>query len=175
MGMEEKGVFPDLRKVGEAMSGYLEPGCLRPDWPPAGPEVGLDLGGPGSAGESAPPATFSLSVWLGVPGPETPPTFAPASRRLVWTKDEVVVLVGAVSMATPRPPPPEEAEDLAGRGSERYCRGMREALQPSGRPSSWGSGESSRLVLRSALPRPAEDLGSLPSVAEPPVIRWCFL
>lgn len=33
----------DLRKVGEAISGYFEPGCLRPDWP-AELEVGLDLG-----------------------------------------------------------------------------------------------------------------------------------
>lgn len=29
-----------LRNVGDAMSGYLEPGCLSPDWV----EVGLDLG-----------------------------------------------------------------------------------------------------------------------------------
>lgn len=33
----------DLRKVGEAISGYLEPGCLRPDWP-VEVEVGLDFG-----------------------------------------------------------------------------------------------------------------------------------
>lgn len=30
----------NLRNVGDAMSGYLEPGCLSPDWV----EVGLDLG-----------------------------------------------------------------------------------------------------------------------------------
>lgn len=33
----------NLRKVGEAISGYLEPGCLRPDWP-VELDVGLDLG-----------------------------------------------------------------------------------------------------------------------------------
>lgn len=33
----------DLRNVGEAMSGYLEPGCRRPDWFDE-QEVGLDLG-----------------------------------------------------------------------------------------------------------------------------------
>lgn len=32
-----------LRKVGEAISGYFEPGCLRPDWL-AEMEVGLALG-----------------------------------------------------------------------------------------------------------------------------------
>lgn len=30
----------NLRNVGDAMSGYLEPGCLSPDWV----DVGLDLG-----------------------------------------------------------------------------------------------------------------------------------
>lgn len=53
----------DLRKVGEAISGYLEPGCLRPDWP-AELEVGLDFGEVESpaAGSWSVTATFSLSV-----------------------------------------------------------------------------------------------------------------
>lgn len=53
----------DLRKVGEAMSGYLVPGCLRPDWQ-AELEVGLDLGEVESTtvGSGSSPPTFSLSV-----------------------------------------------------------------------------------------------------------------
>lgn len=63
--MKAGGVFgvSDLRKVGEAISGYLEPGCLRPDWPVV-VEVGLDLGDVESpaAGSWSDTATFSLSV-----------------------------------------------------------------------------------------------------------------
>lgn len=49
----------NLRKVGEAMSGYLDPGCLSPDWL----DVGLDLGDVLSAAPSCSDTeTFSLSV-----------------------------------------------------------------------------------------------------------------
>lgn len=52
----------DLRNVGEAMSGYLEPGCLSPDWL-VELEVGLDLGEVDSPAASwSDTATFSLSV-----------------------------------------------------------------------------------------------------------------
>lgn len=52
----------DLRKVGEAMSGYLEPGCLRPELVEL--EVGLDLGlvDIPAAGSCSDTVTFSLSV-----------------------------------------------------------------------------------------------------------------
>lgn len=167
-------MLTDLRKVGEAMSGYLDPGCLRPDWPV---EVGLDLGEVDKpAGSWSDTATFSLSVWLMVMGmglerPE--PTF-PASLRLVpvppadlpLTLESMLLELERWPLRPTTPP----LEDLAGRGRERYWRGTLEPPQPISTPSSWGW-EPSRLVLRPPLipvPLPiAEDLGTFPRVAEP--------
>ncbi len=163
------------------MSGYLEPGCLSPDWV----EVGLDLGEVGNPVPSwSDPATFSLSVWLMVMGLERPELTFPGSL--------LFVLVG-VPTTPPLPPagfpltfesvllelercplrptmllPP--LDDFAGLGSERYWSGTFEPPQPNKTVSSW-CWASSRLVFR-PLPSPVPfpmpaDLGTLPRVAEP--------
>jgi len=73
LACRDDGVY--LRNVGEAMSGYLDPGCLSPCVPQALAEVGLDLGEPDketlSESETA-TFSFSLSVWLTVTGLERP-------------------------------------------------------------------------------------------------------
>lgn len=166
----------DLRNVGEAMSGYLDPGCLRPDCP-VEPEVGLDFG------EVDSPAAFScswvFSVWLMVMGLQrSEPTLLPSLR--LWP-------VPGANAAPPDFPLTLESmllelerwllrattplEDLAGRGRERYCRDTLELSQLIRTVSSWGW-EPSRLVLRTPttpvpFPGAAEDLGAFPSVAEP--------
>lgn len=169
----------DLRNVGEAMSGYLEPGCLRPDWP-VELEVGLDLGevdSPAAASWSD-TATFSLSVWLMVMGLERSEPIFPSLRLapacvaappadLPLTFESMLLELERC----PLRPAATPLEDLAGLGRERYCRVTLEPLQLSRTPSSWGC-EPSRLVLRTPpmpvpLPRAAEDLGALPRVAEP--------
>lgn len=73
----------NLRKVGEAMSGYLDPGCLRLDWPAE--LVGLDLGEVDSvvAESWSETVTFSLSVWFTLIGLERSELTFPASLRLV--------------------------------------------------------------------------------------------
>lgn len=163
------------------MSGYLEPGCLRPDWP-ADVEVGLDLGdvdspAPGSWSE---PVTFSLSVWLMLMGLERSEPF-PASLR--FTPAAVAAAPPLTDLPLtlesmllelercPLRPAAAPLDDLAGLGRERYCRGTLEPPQPSRMASSWGW-EPSRLVFRTPpmpapLPRPPEDLGAFPRVAEP--------
>lgn len=170
-----------LRNVGEAMSGYLEPGCLRPDWFDE-QEVGLDLGEVESA-VAAPSwsdtATFSLSVWLTVMGLERSelilasrrltPACAIAAADLVLTFESMLLELDRWLL--PRPAAAAALEDLDGRGSERYWRVTLELLQLRRTPSSWGC-EPSRLVLRvpptaAPLPRAEEDLGALPRVAEP--------
>ena len=169
-----------LRKVGEAMSGYLLPGCLRPDWPV---EVGLDLGEvdrPAASCSDTP--TFSLSVWLMVmglerPDPTFPPSlrFAPPAAPAPPPADFPLTLESMLDELERCPPlrPPTATpplEDLAGRGRERYWRGTLAPPPPHSTPSSWGW-EPSRLVLRPPpMPAPfpmAEALGTLPRVAEP--------
>lgn len=63
------------------MSGYLEPGCLRPVWP-AELDVGLDLGDVDSPAvvSWSDTATFSLSVWLMVIGLERSEPTLPSLR-----------------------------------------------------------------------------------------------
>lgn len=115
-----------LRNVGEAMSGYLDPGCLSP-WA-ALAEVGLDLGEPDketlSESETA-TFSFSLSVWLTVTGLERPDPIlvgslsfevvAPADLLLTL---ESILLV--LDLCPPRPGMPLVL-DLEGRGRLRYC------------------------------------------------------
>lgn len=178
---EAVGMFcvSDLRNVGEAMSGYLEPGCLRPDWL-VELEVGLDLGEVDSpvAASWSDTATFSLSVWLMVMGLERSELIFPSLRLapacvaappadLPLTFESMLLELERC----PLRPAATPLEDLAGLGKERYCRVTLEALQLSRMPSSCGC-EPSRLVLRTPpmpvpLPRAAEDLGALPRVAEP--------
>lgn len=134
----------DLRNVGEAISGYLEPGCLRPDWL-VELEVGLDFGEVESpeAASWSDTATFSLSVWLMVMGLErSEPTFpslrlAPACvgavpAGLLLTLESMLV---ELERCPPRPAA-VPLGDLAGLGRERYCRVTLEALQLSRTPSS---------------------------------------
>lgn len=167
------------------MSGYLEPGCLSPDWPVEVEEdVGLDLGEvdrPTVAGSWSDTPTFSLSVWLMVMGLER-------SDRSILPSLRLAPLCEAAAVAADFPltlesmllelerwllrPATAPLDDLAGRGSERYCSVTLEPLQLSSMPSSCGW-EPSRLVLRppppiaAPFPRPAEDLGAFPKVAEP--------
>lgn len=160
------------------MSGYLEPGCLRPVWL-AELEVGLDFGEVDS-----PPAaswsvtdTFSLSVWLMVMGLERSEIFpslrfAPACvaappADLPLTFESMLLELERCPLRAAAAP----LEDLAGLGKERYCRVTLEPLQLSRIPSSCGC-DPSRLVLRTAatavpFPMAAEDLGAFPRVAEP--------
>lgn len=138
----------DLRNVGEAMSGYLEPGCLSPDWFDE-QEVGLDLGEVESAAAApswSDTATFSLSVWLIVTGLERS-EFILASRRLTpacaaaaAATDLLLtfesVLPELERWLLPRPAAAAALEDLDGRGNERYWRVTLELLQLSRTPSS---------------------------------------
>lgn len=133
----------DLRNVGEAMSGYLEPGCLRPDWL-AELEVGLDFGEVDSppAGSWSVTDTFSLSVWLMVIGLERSEIFpslrfAPACvaappADLPLTFESMLLELERCPLRAAAAP----LEDLAGLGKERYCRVTLEPLQLSRTPSS---------------------------------------
>lgn len=119
----------NLLNVGEAMSGYLDPGCLSPCVPQALAEVGLDLGEPDketlSESETA-TFSFSLSVWLTVTGLERPDPIlvgslsfevvAPADLLLTL---ESILLV--LDLWPPRPGMPLVL-DFEGRGKLRYCR-----------------------------------------------------
>lgn len=160
------------------MSGYLDPGCLRPDWP-AELEVGLDFGevdSPAAASWSD-TVTFSLSVWLMVMGLERSEIFPSLRFAPAWVAAppaDLPLTFESMLLELERWPPRAAAaplEDLAGLGKERYCRVTLEPLQLSSTPSSCGW-EPSRLVLRTAatpapFPMAAEDLGALPSVADP--------
>lgn len=130
----------DLRKVGEAMSGYLEPGCLRPDWP-VELEVGLDFGEVDSpaTGSWSDTVTFSLSVWLMLMGLERSEHTFPASLRLApaeaaappltdlpLTFESMLLELERCPLRPAAPP----LEDLAGLGKERYCRVTLEPPQP---------------------------------------------
>lgn len=158
----------NLRKVGEAMSGYLQPGCLKLVWLV---EVGLDLGelDRETLSESE-TDTFSLSVWLMVTGLHRPEPILVGSLRLVLEAAlDLLLTLESILLELERCPPratiPLEL-DLAGRGRLRYCRGFFELTSKT--PSSW-FWEPSRLVLRPPFPlsEMAEDLGIFPSVAEP--------
>lgn len=166
----------DLRKVGEAISGYLEPGCRRPDWL-VELEVGLDLGEVDSpvAGSWSDTTTFSLSVWLMVIGLEwSLPSLRLAPGCVTGPPADLPLTFESMLLELERCPLRPAAtplEDLAGLGRERYCKVTLDPLQLSRMPSSWGC-EPSRLVFRTPLipvplPKAAEDLGALPRVADP--------
>lgn len=118
-----------LRNVGEAMSGYLDPGCLSPCVPQALADVGLDLGEPDkdtlSESETA-TFSFSLSVWLTVTGLERPePIFVGSlSFEVVAPADLLLTLESILLVLDLWPPRPGMplALDLDGRGKLRYCR-----------------------------------------------------
>lgn len=169
----------DLRNVGEAMSGYLDPGWRRPDCPvEAELEGGLDLGDVDSPAEGS--WSDTLSLWPTVMGLDrSEPTLAPSLRLAppggpAPPADDFPLTLESMLLELERWPPrpaPPPPEDLAGLGRERYWRGTLEPPQPRRTASSWGC-EPSRLVLRppprdAPLPRAAEDLGALPRVAEP--------
>lgn len=141
----------DLRNVGEAMSGYLEPGCLSPDWPVEVEEdVGLDLGEvdrPTVAGSWSDTPTFSLSVWLMVMGLERSDRSILPSLRLAPLCEAAAVVADfpltleSMLLELERwllRPATAPLDDLAGRGSERYCSVTLEPLQLSSMPSSCG-------------------------------------
>lgn len=105
--------------------------------------------------------TFPASLRLAPPEAAAPPVDLPLTFESTLLELE----------RCPLRPTATPLEDLAGRGSERYCRGTLDPPQPSRMPSSWGC-EPSRLVLRTPpmpapFPRAAEDLGTLPRVADP--------
>lgn len=134
----------DLRRVGEAISGYLEPGCLRPDWH-AEVEVGLDFGevdNPAAASGSD-TVTFSLSVWFMVIGLErSDPTFpslrlAPACVAAPLADFPLTFESMLLELERcPLRPAATPLDDLAGLGRERYCRVTLEPPQLSRMPSS---------------------------------------
>lgn len=160
------------------MSGYLEPGCLRPDWL-AELEVGLDFGEvdrPAAASWSE-TSTFSLSVWLTVMGldrSEIFPSLRLAPACVAAPPADLPLTFESMLLELERWPLRAAAvplDDFAGLGKERYWRVTLEPLQLSRTPSSCGC-DPSRLVLRTAatpapFPIAAEDLGALPRVAEP--------
>lgn len=119
----------NLRNVGEAISGYLDPGCLRPCAPQALAEVGLDLGEPDketlSESETA-TFSFSLSVWLTVTGLERPDPILVGSLSLevVAPADLLLTLESILLVLDLWPPRPGMplVLDFEGRGRLRYCR-----------------------------------------------------
>lgn len=125
----------NLRNVGDAMSGYLDPGCLSPCVPQALAEVGLDLGEPDkdrlSESETA-ILSFSLSVWLTVTGLERPDPIlvgslsleAVAPADLLLTLESILLVL---DLWPPRPGMPLVL-DFAGRGRLRYCRDVFELM-----------------------------------------------
>lgn len=165
-----------LRNVGEAMSGYLDPGCLSPWVPQALAEVGLDLGEPDretlSESETA-TFSFSLSVWLTVTGLERPDPILVGSLsfEVVAPADLLLTLESMLLVLDRWPPRPGMplGLDFEGRGRLRYCREVLELTCSA--TSSW-CWEPSKLVFLPAfdLPPMAADLGILPSVADPLVM-----
>lgn len=170
------GPHPYLRNVGEAMSGYLDPGCLSPCVPQALAEVGLDLGEPDketlSESETA-TFSFSLSVWLTVTGLERPDPILVGSLSLeVAAPADLLLTLESMLLVLDRWPPRPGmplALDLDGRGRLRYCS---EALELACSTTSSWFWEPSRLVFLPALDFPpmAADLGIFPSVADPLVM-----
>lgn len=125
-----------LLNVGEAISGYFEPGCLRLDVPQALAEVGLDLGEPDkdtlSESDTA-TFSFSLSVWLIVTGLDRPePIFvgslsllvAAAPADLLLTLESMLLVL---DLCPPRPGIPLVL-DFEGRGKLRYCKVVFEVI-----------------------------------------------
>lgn len=168
--------YPYLRNVGEAISGYLDPGCLSPWVPQALAEVGLDLGEPDketlSESDTA-TFSFSLSVWLTVTGLERPEPILVGSLSLevVAPADLLLTLESMLLVLDLWPPLPgiPLVLDLEGRGKLRYWRVVFELTCRT--TSSW-FWDPSRLVFLPALDFPpmAADLGIFPSVAEPLVM-----
>lgn len=128
------------------MSGYLEPGCLRPDWL-VEQEVGLDLGEVDSpaAPSWSDTATFSLSVWLMVMGLERSELILPSLRLapacvaappadLPLTFESMLLELERC----PLRPAATPLEDLDGLGKERYWSVTLEPLQLRRMPSSCG-------------------------------------
>lgn len=165
-----------LLKVGDAISGYLDPGCLRPGVAEALAEVGLDLGELDSETLSESDTatfSFSLSVWLMVTGLDLPDPILLGSRSLVAAAPADLLLtlesmLLVLERCPPRPGIPLPL-DFDGRGRLRYCSVVFEFMCRT--PSSW-FWEPSKLVFRPALDFPpmAEDFGIFPRVAEPLVI-----
>lgn len=176
MSSQHHFTLSHLRNVGEAMSGYLDPGCLSPCVPQALADVGLDLGEPDketlSESETA-TFSFSLSVWLTVTGLERPePIFVGSlSFEVVAPADLLLTLESILLVLDLWPPRPGMplVLDLDGRGKLRYCR---EVLVLTCSPTSSWFCDPSKLVFLPAFDFPpmAADLGILPSVAEPLVM-----
>lgn len=119
-----------LLNVGEAISGYLEPGCLRPGVPQALAEVGLDFGELDidtlSESDTA-TFSFSLSVWLTVTGLERPELILEGSLSLlvaVAPADLLLTFESMLLVLDRCPPLPgiPVVVDFDGRGKLRYCR-----------------------------------------------------
>lgn len=159
------------------MSGYFEPGCLRPGVPQALAEVGLDFGelDNDTLSESDTATfSFSLSVWLMETGLQRPePIFVGSLSLLVAAApaDLLLTLESMLLVLDLCPPLPgiPLGLDLEGLGKLRYCRVVLELTCST--PSSWFC-EPSRLVFLPALAFPpiAADLGIFPKVADPLVI-----
>lgn len=119
----------NLRKVGEAISGYLDPGCLSPGVPEALAEVGLDLGELDSETLSESDTatfSFSLSVWLMVTGLDRPDPILLGSRSLVAAAPaDLLLTLESMLLVLERWPPLPGIPlplDFDGRGRLRYCR-----------------------------------------------------
>lgn len=162
--------------MGEAISGYLDPGCLSPGVPEALAEVGLDLGELDSETLSESDTatfSFSLSVWLMVTGLDLPEPILLGSRSLeAAAPADLLLTLESMLLVLERWPPLPGIPlplDFDGRGRLRYCRVVFELTCRT--PSSW-FWEPSKLVFLPALDFPlmAEDLGIFPSVADPLVM-----
>lgn len=124
--------FPpkSLRRVGEATSGYLAPGC-RVTW------AELVTGTGGAAGftftelqeatlslsEETP---FSLSVWLTRPGRELPRAVFEGSRSLGTGRPaDLLLMLESMLLVLDLFPAPFRLLDLLGLGRLRYCKFVR--------------------------------------------------
>lgn len=118
-------MYSYLRNVGEAMSGYFDPGCLKPWAPQALADVGLDLAEPDNETLSESDTfSFSLSVWLMVTELERSEAIfdgslslvPPAPADLLLTLESMLLVL---DLCPPRPGIPLVL-DLEGRGKLRY-------------------------------------------------------